>query len=215
MKARIVGCGGFILSVALALWSRPVSAEPYVLVKVIDMDRTLANQVMSATDFKELEKTIQNEKKYFPAAVQAAAKAWRDDALNKNTTFPGGRLIPRSIVGSPERFENQEKADAQLGKYEERETKKEREKVKTGTAAKSKDEADREKKKESEAARAMELVKAKLTELMAAKPGAAAPEAVAPAGGAEKKGDAKANEKAPDAEKKGGSKPDAAKVGAK
>ena len=156
MKARIVGCGGFALSVALALWARPVSAEPYVLIKVIAMDRTTANQVMSATDFKEFEKTIQTEKKYFQDAVREAAKAWREDAANKNTTFAGGRLIPRSIVGSPERFENQEKAEAQLGKYEERETKKEREKAKAGMAAKSKDEADREKKKEAEVSSAMD-----------------------------------------------------------
>ena len=217
MKARIVGWGGLMLSVALSLWSRPVSAEPYVLVKVSEIDRTTASQVISATDLKELDKTIQTEKKYFQLALQAAAKAWREDELNKNTAFPAGRLSPRSIVGSPERFESQEKAEAQQAKYYERDAKKEdreREKAKT-KVTKTRDDADREKKKESEAARAMELVKAKLSELMAGKPGAGAPEAGAPAGGAEKKGDAKANEKAPDAEKKAGAKLDAAKVGAK
>lgn len=183
------------MSMALVSWSRPVQAEPYALVKVAEIDRTAAYQVVSATDLKELEKTIQNEKKYFPVALQAAAKAWREDEMNKNVAFPAGRLSPRSIVGSPERFENQEKAEAQQNKYYEREAKKEdREREKNKNKTKSKDESDKEKKKDAEAARAMELVKAKLTELMAGKAEAGAPE-----GGADKK--------APDAEKKGGAKP--------
>jgi hypothetical protein len=158
---------------SMALAARAATDEGCVLVKVSEMDRTVTTQVMSAPEFKDFEKTLQSEKKYFQGALQLAAKAWKEDQSNKTTPFPQGRIAPRSIVGSPEHFATRTKADDQLNKYQEREAQKEaREKDKTkGKAAKPKDELDKEKKRADEALRAADLVKAKIAELMAGKPG--------------------------------------------
>jgi hypothetical protein len=198
MKTRFIGQGGLVAGVALALLTRLATAgDVYVLVKVADMNRTAQYQVMSAAELKELEKTIQNEKKYFENALRLAAKAWREDEMNKGIVFPAGRLSPRAIVGSPERFENQDKAEAQLNRYYEREAKKEdreREKEKN-KGTKSKEESEREKKKEAETMQAADLVKAKVAELMSGKAGGAPEGEKKPDAKVEGKDEPKAGEK--------------------
>lgn len=186
MNARKIGIAGFISLLSwAALTIGAGTDESCVLVKVSEMDRTVSTEVVTAAEFKDLEKTLQNEKKYFPAALQLAAKAWKDDQSNKTVPFPQGRIAPRSIVGSPEHFATRAKADEQLNKFQEREVQKEnREKDKAAKSkvTKPKEDVDKEKKKADEALRAADLVKAKIAELMAGKPGAN-PEA----GAAEKK----------------------------
>jgi hypothetical protein len=192
MKIRQIGLllAGMLLT---GVASSYAAAEAYYIVKVQDMTKEATTKVMSATELKEMEKTIQLETQCFPQAVAAAAKAWREDESNKGTPFAGARVSPRKIVGPPERFTSQAKAEEKLtaleaieSKKADREAEREFAKARAGKAVKkSKEEIAREFKKESDAAAAMELIQAKLTEIMAAK-------AAAPAGGA-------AVPKAPDA----------------
>jgi hypothetical protein len=161
------------------------ATEAYYIVKVQDMAKASTTKVMSAAEFKELEKTIQQENQYFPQAVAAAAKAWREDDGNKGSAFAGTRVSPRKIVGAPERFSSQAKAQEKLTAMDELESKKaDREFAKTKNSKavkKSKEEIARESKKEADTFAAMELIQKKLAEIIAAKAapaaGAAAPKA--------------------------------------
>jgi hypothetical protein len=167
------------------LAGRCFAGEAYMVVKISEMDRTTDQQVMSATEFKELERVIQLERKLFPDAVRNAAKAWREDEFNKGTAFLGAMVVPRAIVGSPKRFPTQEKAEEQLNKDSELEGKKQARLLDRGGAKARKDE--RTLKKESDISRAAELVKEKLDELVAGKGAPAAP--AAPAAGGKKADD--------------------------
>jgi hypothetical protein len=149
---------------------RCLAAETYVLIRVADIDRKVEMQVMSATELKELEKTLQLEKKLFPEALRIAMKEWREDDFNKGSTFPAARLSPRGLVGSSERFSSQEKADAKINEYYERDAQKDsRQREKTKPKALN----ERDRKKEQDAVRAMKILKDKLEELMDAKTKAA------------------------------------------
>jgi hypothetical protein len=152
---------------------RSLAAESYVLIKVADMDHRVDMQVMSATEFKELEKTLQLEKKLFPDVIRNATKAWREDDFNKGTAFPVSRLSPRCIMGSAERFPTREKADEQLNKYYERDAQKD---ARQREKAKPKALSDKDKKKEQDAIRAGKLIKDKLDDLLSEKAKAATAE---------------------------------------
>lgn len=162
-----------MISFALVAVAAVAADESYVIVKISEMDRSVGNQVMSLSACRDLEKTIQNERKFFPDALRLAAKAWKDDTANKNVAFPAGRLAPRAIVGSPEHFPSQTKADEQLAKYQEREAQKEaREREKTkGKVTKSKEDIEKDRKRTADTLHAMNLTKAKLAELISGKPG--------------------------------------------
>lgn len=176
----------------MACVSSGYAGEAYYIVKVQDMAKEVTTSVMSATEFKALEKTIQQETQNFPSAVAAAAKEWRENEANKGTPFAGSRVTPRKIIGTPERFATSEKAQEKLTAIETLESKKadreaEREfaKARAGKAVrKTKEELARDIKKESDAAAAMELIQSKLSEIIAAK--------AAPAAGAGKQPDAAA-----------------------
>jgi hypothetical protein len=205
--AGLVTTGLIIATLCGLLSGNAKAADLYVLIKIQDMDRSTVSQVMSVPELKEFEKTLLNEKKFFQDAVRNASKAWRDDDFNKGITFPAGRLVPRTLVGSPERFATKEKAEEQLNKYYEREAQKEarqQDKDKTKTTTKSKEEVEREKKKASEAGRAAELLKDKLAELIALKTGGTVPEAAV--------GEKKVDEKKVEEKKEGEKKPDERKL---
>lgn len=160
--------------VSVCAWIGYGAGEAYYIVKVQDMAKEVSTSVMSATEFKALEKTIQQEKQCFPAAVTAAAKEWRENEANKGTPFPGGRVMPRQILpGSSERFSSSEKAQEKLTALEALESKKlDREFAKQRTnksAGKTKEEIARESKKEADLIAAQELIQNKLTEIIAAK----------------------------------------------
>ncbi len=166
---------GFAIGIVSAVLSvlcpgRSLAAESYVLYKVMDIDHRTDMRVVSATEFKEVEKTLQLEKKYFPEAVRNATKEWREDEMNKGSAFPVARLSPRCFVGSPERFPTQEKADEQLNKYYERDAQKDaRQKEKARPKALS----DKDRKRDQDGIRAAKLMREKLEELMEAKTKAA------------------------------------------
>lgn len=189
------------VAVCMALFPLRGRAEGYVLVKTQDMTKKTTTEVMSDTEFKALEKAIQMENRYFQQALQLAAKAWREDELNKGTPFAGSRLMPRKIVGSVEKFSDQEKAQKKLTAIEDMESRKEeraREREianKGGKAKKSKEELIKEFDRENALMSAAEAVKAKLDELISAKAAAGA----AGAGGAAAGGGANPPAKAPDA----------------
>lgn len=171
-KAWMIACG---LSILLPLRGM---AEGYVIVKVQDMLKKTTTEMMTESEYKALEKTIQMENRFFQQAVQIAAKEWRADELNKGTPFAGGRLMARKIVGTPERFSNQEKAQQKLTAIEDLESKKAfRAREKEAGNKKSKEELAKEYEKEAVVSSAAELVQAKLEELISAK-------SAAPAGGA-------------------------------
>ena len=153
------------------------AAEAYYVVTVQDMSKESSTKVMSGTEFKELEKTIQQENQYFRQAVMVAAKEWSENAANKGYTFAGTRVSPRRIVGVPERFSTQAKAQEKLTALEALESKKadreaEREIARSKSrkvVKKTNEEIARENKREEESHEAIVLIQAKLTEIIAAK----------------------------------------------
>lgn len=162
MKKAVMG----MVVALMAVTGRLGAAEPYFLVKVQGLDRTTEMKVMSAADLKALEKTLVMEKRLFPQAMAAAQKEWKADEMNKTVTFPSAKVIPRTLVGMPEKFLSQEKADEALSRYEDRLARrrmKEDEALK-GSAKKTK--SDKEEQKELVAIQAVELVRAKLDELL-------------------------------------------------
>jgi len=174
-------------------------AEAYVVVKIQDMCRNTTTEMMSETEFKALEKTIQIENRYFQQALQLAAKQWREDEMNKGTPFAGSRLMPRKIVGSAERFSSQEKAQQKLTAIEDMESRKqfrarEKEIANRGGKKKTKEELAREFDRGNALSSAAEVVKAKLDELISAKANAAAGGAPPPATPPAKAPDAAAKE---------------------
>ena len=193
--ARQRGLGGVcgwlaamgVMAAAACVQAAPAT-ETYVLVKTTDFQREPKSEVMSAAEFKELDKTIQNEAKYFQAALSAAQKEWMADEMNKRTAFPSGKISARKIVGMPDRFPNRDKADAALTAMEERQAKKDaRELDRTrGAPQKSKEKLKEEQDKEAAVARAVELLQTKLGDLMSGAKTPAA-EAGAPKAGGEKK----------------------------
>lgn len=193
--------------VAVAAWA----GEEGYLVKVVGCDRKTEWQTMSETDFKSLEKIMKLEQKFFPKAVELAGKDWRTDELNKGITFPGSRLACRSIM-TAQPFPSLEKAEAQLNRLQDQEARKlEKQLEKDKKAGVKKVKTKSQDAKEAETMRAMDLVQAKLMELVGKAGGdtnAMASEIRAPLA-VEEKGDAKgvkAGEKVAEKEAKGGAK---------
>jgi hypothetical protein len=160
--------------VGLALWAAGARAESYVIVRVTDMLKAETHQVMTTTEFKDLQKTVQNEAKYFMQAEQATQKAWKEDELNKRVPFPGTRLAPRKaeIKGQ---FVKKEEAQAKLERLEELEARKaDREaelmmalsKKDANQAKLAKERQEKEAEKAADAVRAHEILQAKLKEIM-------------------------------------------------
>lgn len=168
MKIHQWAAIGIVWAVLGAVWTgRSLASEPYVLIRVSDVLRKTDMQIMSATEFKEFEKTLKLKNQLYPEALRLAMKAWREDDFNKGS-FPAARLSPPSLVGSAERFPSEEKADAKINEYYERDALKEsrlREKKIT--------KKPRDKNKEQDAIRAAKLVTEKLEELIDAKTKAA------------------------------------------
>jgi len=198
------------LCVAMGIvWSSRVSAgDSFEVVRVADMMHEETFQVMSADEFKQLQKQIAVEERNFPKAVAAVAEEWGKDEMNKKTPFPGGRLSARKIVGQPETFADRTKADARVEQYQKREDDKRARELDKPGAKKTKTAADklkegREADKVLQARRAADLVAAKLAELTGGE---------APAAGA-KPDDKKVDDKKP-ADKPAADKPAADKKAA-
>ena len=203
---------------AMVLWSGWASAaESFSVVRVSDMLHEETYQVVSADELKQLQKQLALEERSFQRALSLVGEEWRKDEAIKTTPFPGGRLAPRKMVGTPESFTDRAKADARAGQLEERESKKhagDKTTTKThtttkatGTKAGSKD--SREADRLLQLRRAADLVAAKLAELTG---GAATPAAGAP--GADKKADDKKADDKKAGDKKAGDKPAADKPAA-
>ena len=181
---------GVVAGVVLA--GPVVAGDEFYLIKIVNYDRKRDVMTMSAEEFKTLEKNLKYEEKFFPKAVSDVAKDWRADELNKGIPFPGGRLSPRTVLAA-QKFPSQEKADAQLSRYQDQEAKKaeraaEREKNDRSKVKKTKNKSDLA--REEETTRAADLVKAKVGEYLV-KAGLTVAE-TAPAKGEEGK-DAKAD----------------------
>ena len=174
-----------------------LAAESYAIVRITDMLKKDTYEVMTSADFKELLKTIQVETKFYTQAEAAAAKAWKEDDLNKHTPFPSARLAPRKAE-LKQQFPKKEDAQTKLQQIEERESKKEdrdtqmrmemsKKNPQQGKAADEREKVEAEKTHNAE--RAQELLQEKLKELIekgtekaaGKEPGAATPAETAPA----------------------------------
>ena len=170
------------------------AAEEGYLVKVVGLDRKAEWSALSETDFKNLEKTIKLEQKYFSKAVELAGKEWRADELNKGVNFPGSRLTPRMIM-QKDKHPSLEKASAWLTKIQDQESKKtDKSGGKKGSSKKGK--LSPQETRDAELSQAISLVKTKLDDLVSkggSTVNAAGPEAKADAkdGKAVNKADAK------------------------
>ncbi len=168
---------GLMCLATLALWTvGAAAAESFLVVHVSDMTREDSYQVMSGDEFKQFQKHVQLEERFFAKAVAQVSEEWRKDELNKTTPFPAGRLASRKVIGQPESFPSRDKAEARVSQYEERESNKvarerERQKANAGKTKKSNPDADkekeqREKEKTIQARRAADLVATKIETLI-------------------------------------------------
>lgn len=73
----------------------------YAVVKMVDLDKSTTNLMISASEFKTLQATVQTEAQFFSRALKAAADAWRKDETLRKQLFPSSDLAPRqlSVVG--------------------------------------------------------------------------------------------------------------------
>lgn len=139
------------------------AGESYMLVKLMGYDKKPTMEIMSATEYKEFQKQVKLEQRYFQKALAQASKEWREDKVNKGISFPISHLAPRTITGD-RRFSSQEKADAELQQFNEMMDKRDEREAKRNSRSRK---AALDKEKEVVASRAAELIKVVLEDVIA------------------------------------------------
>jgi hypothetical protein len=165
---------GLIVAILAGSALRAAAGEPAVVVKIQDMMRASDYQVLSPAEYKDLQKDLQQEEKFFKKAEELATKDWKQDELNKNIPFPTGRVFPRKIVGQPMQCASKQQAEDKLSAIRDADSKKakrEGDKLrdleqKNPNAAKAlKEKETAEKEKELVLERAKDLIQKHLEEL--------------------------------------------------
>ena len=171
MKKASVGffLGVFVVS---ALRGEEV-ASTWVVVKQTDMVRNVEYRVMTDAEYKTLEQQVRKEAALFPKAEELAKKDWKADETTRKEAFPSSRINPPKVE-VVDRTTDRERAEkrAEAGKKAE-ERKNEPRKTSAKPTEMEKKMAAEKAEEERLVAKAAELVKAKLAELM--KPAAETP----------------------------------------
>ena len=143
-----------------------------LLIKQEDYAAAVTYALMSAEDFDKLLQTIDKENKLFEKAMSMAKKDWMAGEDTKKKPFPSSSISHRKAT-KVAAFDNQQKADDSLSKYQDKaseDEKRSQAKKKDADKSKPKDKADKDATRERERdmliAEARTLFEAKLQELM-------------------------------------------------
>jgi hypothetical protein len=145
-------------------------AESVYVVRITDIRKADAWEVMTREDVAKLKKEVQEEARVFPAALAAVKKEWDADELLTKSAFPGGAFAPRKTTeqGPIER----EQAEKKKQSLEERQADaavkaaEEKDKLKRSNSANVKSEIDREALRQQNIDKALEKLNLKLKELL-------------------------------------------------
>jgi len=156
--------------------SKPALASVY-LVKITDMVKEDSYQVMSREEVAALQKAINEESRVFPMAMAAVKKAWAEDELTKEMTFPAGAFSVRKML--PQGPFSAEQADKKMEQMQDREfaaqdRKRDQDKKGGGKGKKGSDkdkkaqtkEAEKDAKRETALRMAQEQLTAKIEEML-------------------------------------------------
>jgi len=159
MFSKIGRCA-LALSLGLAAGAR---AESVYFVRITDMAKTDACEVMTREAASALQKEIAAESRVFQTALAAVKKAWSEDELTRKTTFPASRLAVRKMqqLGPFSR----EQAEKKKEKADEREGAALVDARKKGKGG-SKEAQAKEAKRDRDAADAHEMLREKMKELL-------------------------------------------------
>jgi hypothetical protein len=115
--ALILACG---LSAQAQMEAKPKPKLTSVyLVKITDMVKEDSYEVMSREEVAALQKAINEEARVFPMAMAAVKKAWAEDELTKEMTFPAGAFSVRKML--PQGPFSSEQADKKMEQMQDRE----------------------------------------------------------------------------------------------
>ncbi len=181
MSSRNVVCAlmlacGLSAQAQMEAMPQPKLASAY-LVKITDMVKEDAYEVISGEEVKALQKAISEEARVFNAAMIAVKKAWAEDELTKGTPFPASAFSVRKMQQQGPFSEEQankkmeqaiDRDNAALDRDQEREKKKKADDKKNGVVEKkpSAKELEREAKRETALRNAQDKVMAKMAELL-------------------------------------------------
>ena len=173
-----------LVPIAILLASMSARAEQYVIVKEQGYLKEMSYQVMTFTDYNKLNMDVSKETAVFSSALKAAEKEWNAGKDEKKGVFPARKFTPRKLMRD-KMFPSEEKAQAQVSKYEEKDMKlqdRKDERAFDQMKDMSKEQKEREEEKiakEEEKLReleeAKELLVAKIAEALAPKTPAAKP----------------------------------------
>lgn len=143
-------------------------AESVYIVKITDIRKNDAWEIMTREEVAKLKKDIQDEARVFPAALADAKKDWDADELLKKSAFPGGGLGPRKATEQgPLNRDQAEKKKTALEERQADSTLKdavEREKLKRSRAPSVIAELERDALRQQNLDKAIEKLNLKLTE---------------------------------------------------
>jgi len=140
LSRNVVGA----VMLAFGLSAQAQSSSVY-LVKITDMAKVDAYEVMSREEVSALQKAIGEESRIFTAAMSAAKKGWSEDELTKGTTFPAAAFNLRKMQ--------------QQGPFSQEQALKKKEKALEREAASLEREMERNKKKGSKTDAAKEALR--------------------------------------------------------
>jgi len=145
------------------------TTESFAVVRLMDFDRTVTFDVMSASDAADLQKRIAIEMREMDKALREATREWDATVANKKVPLPL-KIAPRTLRVLNTHTDSK-KADEALKRAEDR-YKKEEEKIAKEEEAKSKKLTEAEKTRldtlKTEQASALEMFKTKLDKLVIA-----------------------------------------------
>jgi len=90
------------------------SSQSYVVVKLVNYDKSSTNVVMSLEKLQALKKTIADESPLFAKALASAAVEWRKDENFGRQMFPSAVLGMRQITAGSQTYPSEQKAQDAL-----------------------------------------------------------------------------------------------------
>lgn len=86
----------------------------FAVVRIINYDKSLTNQVMSAANLETLKTNLQTEAALFGKALLATANEWKQDELLRKKVFPTTAFGPRQATVVGPFYDSEQKAIAAL-----------------------------------------------------------------------------------------------------
>jgi len=102
----VVGCCAARAATTTNAPAAAKAAGPFIVVKIVDLERTADYQIMNPSEYNTLKKTVGNESVVFPTALELAKQAWAIDgghaaaATGKPGKTSGAPLPPTPFPSS-------------------------------------------------------------------------------------------------------------------